>query len=188
MLKPSTPASCHAWNLSAICSGVPATNCPEARERTRSRKVSEVSGADSISPLTTPCMASVSRLASGASRSIAPRSTPTLPLMWASPPSTLDCATKSAALAAASASVPPTTGVTPWKKRMSSGFRPRRAARARMSRTTPADVRRLRMEANMKTHSAWAAANSRPRSDEPAWKSSGVRCGEGSARCGPLTE
>ena len=37
----------------------------------------------------------------------------------------------------------------------------------------------------MNTHSAWVAANSRPRSDEPAWKSSGVRCGEGSERCGP---
>ena len=39
----------------------------------------------------------------------------------------------------------------------------------------------------MKTHSAWVAANSRPRSDEPAWKRSGVRCGEGSERCGPFT-
>ena len=44
------------------------------------------------------------------------------------------------------------------------------------------DDLRLRMEANMNMHSAWVAANSRPRSDEPAWKSSGVRWGEGSER------
>ena len=34
----------------------------------------------------------------------------------------------------------------------------------------------------MKTHSACVAANSRPRLDEPAWYSTGVRCSDGSDR------
>ena len=39
----------------------------------------------------------------------------------------------------------------------------------------------------MKIASALRAANSRPCSEEPAWNSTGVRCGEGSDRCGPTT-
>jgi hypothetical protein len=33
------------------------------------------------------------------------------------------------------------------------------------------------------THSACVAAKRLPRADEPAWYSTGVRCGEGSLRC-----
>ena len=33
------------------------------------------------------------------------------------------------------------------------------------------------------THSAWVAAKREPRADEPAWYSTGVRCGDGSLRC-----
>ena len=43
------------------------------------------------------------------------------------------------------------------------------------------------VEAMMKIASALRAAKSRPHSEAPAWNSTGVRCGEGSARCGPGT-
>ena len=68
---------------------------------------------------------------------------------------------------------------------MSPARRPNFAARARTSRTwciAPTGSR-----AAMKIASAFRAANSRPRSEEPAWNSTGVRCGEGSERCGPTT-
>lgn len=37
----------------------------------------------------------------------------------------------------------------------------------------------------MKTASAYLAANRRPEADVPAWKSSGVRCGEGGTGSAP---
>ena len=51
-------------------------------------------------------------------------------------------------------------------------------ARARKSDTSAAAAG---FEAcRMNTHSAWRAANARPRSEEPAWNRTGVRCGDGS--------
>ena len=39
----------------------------------------------------------------------------------------------------------------------------------------------------MNAASALRAANARPGPDEPAWNSTGVRCGDGDGRCGPST-
>src|ERR1700737_878243 len=64
--------------------------------------------------------------------------------------------------------------------RISFGSRPWAVARLRMSATRS---RVMRLSApKTKTHSACVAANSRPRLDEPAWYSTGVRCSDGSDR------
>ncbi len=99
---------------------------------------------------------------------MAPRSTPREPLRWANEASVLSSSRYSASLALASASVPPTTGDKPWKKRKSSGSRPIRAACLRTSVTMLDAPRKLRLEVTIKTHSACLAAKARPSVDEPA--------------------
>ena len=92
----------------------------------------------------------------------------------------------SSALRAASASVPPTTKCMPWRNFTSSGV----AARGTAVRGRPRCTSRPRpvFGANVKVASALAAQNCWPRPELPAWKSNGVRCGEGADRCGPSIE
>ena len=73
----------------------------------------------------------------------------------------------------------------PWKNFTSSRLRPAACARSRVSSMTlraPSGETAL-----MNTPSACRAAKARPAEDVPAWKITGVRCGDGKLRCGPST-
>ena len=107
------------------------------------------------------------------------------PLRWAISPSTLRYSPSSVALALASASVEPTTNERPWKNFTSERLRPAATALSRVSSMTTRAP--LGDAALMKTPSACLAAKARPADEVPAWKSTGVRCGDGKLRCGPST-
>ena len=92
----------------------------------------------------------------------------------------------SAAFRAASASVPPTTKCMPWRNFTSSGWRPAATACSRTAAVYFAATSVL--GASVKVASALAAQNCWPRPELPAWKSTGVRCGDGAARWGPSIE
>src|SRR5690625_7070326 len=78
------------------------------------------------------------------------------------------------------------TNDRPWINFTSSGRRPNATARRRTSAACSCAC--LRWGAMENVASACCAATSLPLGDEPAWKSSGVRCGEGEDKCGPRSE
>ncbi|KAG1362957.1 hypothetical protein G6F59_019009 [Rhizopus arrhizus] len=71
------------------------------------------------------------------------------------------------------------------KNLMSRGLRPSRATDSRTSATSLRKPSLVWLDTN--THSACRAAKAWPRPDEPAWYSTGVRCGDGSDRWKPCT-
>ena len=64
--------------------------------------------------------------------------------------------------------------------KISDGLRPHLAASSRIAATRGAIT--FADGPDMNTHSACWAANCLPRGEVPAWYSTGVRCGDGSAR------
>ncbi|SAL36585.1 hypothetical protein AWB73_03607 [Caballeronia turbans] len=86
----------------------------------------------------------------------------------------------SANFSCASRCVRPTTTVMPMMIFRSPGARPAATACARSASTSLRVPSLLWLDTN--THSACRTANAWPRPDDPAWNSTGVRCGEGSQR------
>ena len=78
------------------------------------------------------------------------------------------------------AAVRPVTTAVPMNTFTSSGWRPACTSASRRLCTVRRAVALSGGETN--THSAWRAAKRWPRPELPAWNSTGVRCGEGSAR------
>ena len=116
----------------------------------------------------------------GSSSSYWAKSMPVEAEKCATPASALAWLRYSACFFQASSSVAPTITFRPMKILMSSGLRPAATALAR-TLSTWALVAALFCPL-MNTHSAWRPANTRPRSELPAWNSTGVRWGEGSHR------
>ena len=126
-------------------------------------------------------MALLADASTGSSRSKRARSTPSDAAACTRAASLLTCCLYSSNRSRASASVAPVTTVAPRKNLMSSACRPAATASARMSSTmafTPATLWPFK-----NTHSACWAAKRRPRGDDPAWYSTGVRWGDGAHRC-----
>ncbi|MNG18301.1 hypothetical protein D3C84_1023550 [compost metagenome] len=98
----------------------------------------------------------------------------------ATPASALAWARYSACFARASASVGATITLMPMNSFTDCGARPAANAAAR-TLSTWARVAALLLPL-MNTHSACSPAKRRPRAEEPAWNSTGVRCGDGSQR------
>jgi hypothetical protein len=88
-------------------------------------------------------------------------------------------------LACASSSVGAVITVISEKNLIERGSRPSSAAAARVAATDRARI--SGRVAVVKMPSACAAANFRPRGDAPAWKITGLRCGDGSVSPMPGT-
>ncbi|OUE21017.1 hypothetical protein CMMCA001_10045 [Clavibacter michiganensis subsp. michiganensis] len=91
----------------------------------------------------------------------------------------------SASLRFASSSVLPVMKESPSQNERSSARRPASTASARVSSMRARVFSGV--DDRMNCASAFRAAKRRPTGEDPAWKSTGVRCGDGDDRCGPAT-